>query len=426
MSQKHFPKTFCVEPFTGMRQTALGAMAPCPYGAGEWAIGHLSVRDRFFYETLERMRTQFLKGEKPAECQKCWNEEACGKKSLRVRSLKNRKEDLKLVASGLWKKGPTTLAIKTSNICNLACKMCCGMDSSKYQKEGEHYAQEYGVKYFNRYLPPHPPTPFSEKDAMQYAEMSENLTRIDFFGGEPFLNRTHLVLLKELIRRGRSRKVELYYATNATIFPSEEMIEIWRNFKLIRLGLSIDGVDKRYTYIRWPGDFEKVKENIQRYRTELALALWSGGTCFEMIGCMTLTNLNIYGLPETYKWLKKNIGNVYISLVQNPSYQCIVNLPESAKQKIYEHLRSSPHHKDFECFISFMKENPLNEKEWRKFVVTTERQDRYRKLFLKDVYAQYWSWIKEEYVPFAQELHEDGQPQYVPLEFQAPYAGANA
>jgi sulfatase maturation enzyme AslB (radical SAM superfamily) len=301
-----------------MRQNAYGAMAPCCFGAGEWDLAGMPAREKFFAEPWERMREIFLDGGKPIECSRCWFEEEAGKKSMRQIFLEERKDAVSLVESGAWRRGPVIVQVKTSNVCNLACKTCWGTESTKFGREAEYYETEY--QPIDNYLkPPAPSTHVSEADFRDYGEFSDNLETVDFFGGEPLLNKTHWVLLKGLIERGRSREVGLYYSTNATLYPSDELIAMWKQFKSIKIGFSIDGIDAGFHYVRWPGDFAGVSENIDRIRDELRPELERHGVRVELAGAPTCSIYNVYSIGEVYDWLKTKLGGgVYVTLVQGP------------------------------------------------------------------------------------------------------------
>jgi hypothetical protein len=54
-----------------------------------------------------------------------------------------------------------------------------------------------------------------------------------------------------------------------------------------------------------------------------------------------------------------------------------------------------------------MNSRGYDEWEWRKFVIWTERQDRYRQLALRDVYPEYWEVMRPFYEPYARDISEE-------------------
>lgn len=371
-----------------MRQNAYGNMSPCPFGAGEWALGHLPVKERFFSKPWQQLRDKFLAGEKPAECKRCWVEEDAGKRSMRMIYLDERKENLDLIADGSWEKGPVSITIKTSNVCNLSCKTCWGQESSGFRREGEHYEKQYGA-IGNSCTTPEP-RHMPEADARQYAEFSDNVKYLEFFGGEPLMNKTHFILLEEIIRRGRAREISLFYSTNVTIYAPPEAAELWRHFKAVKMGLSIDGIHEGFHYMRWPGKFERIERNIQRYQTELTPFLNQHGTKFQLVGAPTVSIYNVYNIDETYDWLMKTIGRCYITLVQSPPQKAIVNIPDHVKPKIAEKLLQSPYRTEFQNLVNFMMSRSYDPTLWQIFRAWTRIQDEYRKVFFQDVYPEYY------------------------------------
>ena len=61
-------------------------------------------------------------------------------------------------------------------------------------------------------------------------------------GGEPTLIKEHGYFLEKFINDGTSKDIDLHYSLNCTQFP-DYFIELWKNFRNIRIHLSIDDID---------------------------------------------------------------------------------------------------------------------------------------------------------------------------------------
>jgi hypothetical protein len=256
-------KNFCIAPFQSTRQNAYGKNSPCAFGAGEWDHSQLTPKQRWNSAELNQLRYQFIQDQRPVECHRCWSEEDAGKISLRQRQYEYFPNDYDhFIKNGKWLNGPKTVVFKSSNICNLACRSCGGWDSNTFADEGQHYAKVYHTKsasgrLHNRYIPLRSP---KHTDFMQFIEISQNIEKIDFFGGEPFLNITQLDLLEHLAKSGASKNITLFYSTNCTNYPTERLKQAWNQFKKIEISVSIDGTQERFEYMRWPGKWQRCLE----------------------------------------------------------------------------------------------------------------------------------------------------------------------
>ena len=124
--------SYCSSPFVATRQTAYDKISPCAFGPIEVQVDHdISQKDRWNHPALADLRNKFLAGEKPTECKRCWDEEDAGIKSLRLRT-----NEMYGTENKGWEQGPRELVIKTTNVCNLACRTCGGWDTSLYWPEG--------------------------------------------------------------------------------------------------------------------------------------------------------------------------------------------------------------------------------------------------------------------------------------------------
>ena len=56
------------------------------------------------------------------------------------------------------------------------------------------------------------------------------------------------------------------YATNLSIFPNDETIELWKKFKKVILNVSIDGVGEKFEYVRWPLQWHQIDNNLKKLK----------------------------------------------------------------------------------------------------------------------------------------------------------------
>lgn len=382
------PEHFCIAPFQSIRQNAYGRNSPCAFGAGEWHHSNLTALERWNSPELNALRKEFIAGGKPKICHRCWDEEASGKKSLRQRQYEYFPNDYnEFIKTGQWMAGPKTAVFKTSNVCNLACRSCGGWDSNTYAKEGQYYAQLYNTKIdnkvHNRFIPL---LPAKHMDFMQYTEIADNLEKIDFFGGEPFLNTTQLDLLEYLADNGLSKKITLFYSTNCTNHPTARLKKAWNKFKRVEISMSIDGTQDRFEYLRWPGKWSTAVEVMDHI---LDLKNTLDTEVYTMAG-LTYSLLNMLDADNIHSWLTKHIGPVYVNMVNYPDYLSLHCAPEHVKSVVKQSIKNT----EVLGYLDLRESNPTT---WKQFIIWAKRQDLYRKQNLETVAPELFELIKDDW-----------------------------
>ena len=173
-----------------------------------------------------------------------------------------------------------------------------------------------------------------------------NIRQLHTVGGEPFLIEKHWELLQSIIDSGTANQTVIEYNTNLTVIP-KKMMDIWRHFKLIKIGVSIDGVGALNNYIRHPSRFESVEKNLDQLNQSYNnLLIWINAT---------VQTYNILHLTDLIQWkLKKSSLNINednvinFHALHNPSFLNVKILPKSYKRKVEE---------KFNQFLSSFNEN---------------------------------------------------------------------
>lgn len=122
------------------------------------------------------------------------------------------------------------------------------------------------------------------------------LKYIHFNGGEPLLSKEHVKFLKAIPIKSQ---VHLNYNTNGTILPSDDLTELWSQFKLVQLDFSIDDISDRFEYQRYPAKWNDVVKNLQWFIDN------SPVNCMFAVNT-TVSILNQSNLPQLIDWLTKN------------------------------------------------------------------------------------------------------------------------
>jgi MoaA/NifB/PqqE/SkfB family radical SAM enzyme len=176
----------------------------------------------------------------------------------------------------------------------------------------------------------------------------------------------------------------LHYTTNATIFPDNSWLELWKQFKEVEIQLSIDGIGQRFEYIRYPASWEIVSTNALKY-LEIQNIKLSIST--------TVSAYNIAYLDELFSWAKQNgLPKPYLGRVHNPSHLRPTVWKDNAKQFIIDKLRGSNF--DFGAFVNLLQ-NENDSHLFDDFRYRLLRHDQYRNLSFKNTFPELFTFLSD-------------------------------
>jgi MoaA/NifB/PqqE/SkfB family radical SAM enzyme len=355
---------FCVLPWVSLEASPIGTVRPCCLADDEltddtgkkFSLLTANFKDIQNSAGMKRLREQFLAGEQPQTCRKCWNEERAGRTSKRMHTLDRMKH---MGISSDWTadaKPLMFLDLKLGNICNLKCRICGSWSSSTFateelanlgpnedRKTNHHYTMLRAGAW-----PRENPTFWSEID-----QVSDQIRYIEFTGGEPFMIQEHFDLLQQLVDRGLAGQIEIHYNTNGTQWP-EGAEQIWRHFKTVEIAFSIDDVGARFEYQRSNAVWTQVIDNIGRFRQ-----MRDRHANIQLQVCSTVNVFNVYYLEELAAWIdQQDFDFVYWNMMHEAYYFSINTLPELAKAAITKQLTqaqvSDRHRQEFDRIMDFM------------------------------------------------------------------------
>lgn len=410
--------SFCVLPWIHLATRPNGDMRICCVAnasgaeSGDYTVGLVKMEngqpanfskdlptEAFNNDYMKSVRKTMLAGEVPASCLKCYEEEQQGIASKRIWEtgtwhLEEQIDIQELIREtaedGTVPHKLQYLDLRLGHTCNLKCVMCSPHDSSLWVPEHKKIMplirsplikkqMDWKPELFNNQWHENPA--FWE----QIYDQIPNIKQLYFAGGEPLLIKEHKMFLKEIIKRGYADKISLRYNTNG-ILVNEEIIEIWEQFKKVKVGVSLDGIGDRVGYIRYPTDFKKVEENLRRLdntkdniRINIALAVQI---------------LNIKHIPDFIKWKvtsnfkKVNFdtnaagqlaggGLVGVHLLWIPTWLSLRVLPKEDKKevrKLFEELREwlwDNYSRDEEFWVT----NPYGWRRWEGILDWMDAED---------------------------------------------------
>jgi MoaA/NifB/PqqE/SkfB family radical SAM enzyme len=356
---------FCVLPWVSLETSPIGTVRPCCLAENELrddtgtkfnlATAEFAAIQRS--QDMQNLRQQFLSGEQPETCRKCWREERSGRTSKRMHTLDRLKHMLPDQAWTIDAKPLMFLDLKLGNICNLKCRICGSWSSSTFATEelanlgpDQNRKDSFHYKMLRQGAwPRENPVFWSE-----LAGIADQIRYLEFTGGEPFMIEEHFDLLRSLASAGLAPNIEIHYNTNGTQWP-RDAVAVWKSFKTVEIAFSIDDVGARFEYQRTNAVWTEVVENIARFRE-----LRRHAPNIQLQVCSTVNVFNVAYLEELSHWIEQqNFDYVYWNMMHEAYYFSISTLPQDAKDIISQRLQSAQvserNRLEFNNIIEFMQ-----------------------------------------------------------------------
>jgi uncharacterized Fe-S cluster-containing radical SAM superfamily protein len=409
-------KTFCVLPWIHFATRPNGDMRLCcnanSSGAGTdheiglvknetgrpANFGRETPMSAWNNEYMKDVRLTMLEGNIPASCAKCHKEEFNGVASKRIWETGTWVEDgidlpeliNQTEEDGTVPERLVYLDLRLGHTCNLKCIMCSPHDSSMwvadhkkvyplFQAKELKEQMSWDQQEFNNKWHEHPD--FWKE---MYAQIP-NLKQVYFAGGEPLLIKEHKLFLEEIIRQGYADKILVRYNTNGLLI-NDEIIELWKKFKKVKVGFSIDAVGDRNYYIRYPSDWDTIVRNLHKLDNTPDNIQVSIATAIQI--------LNIKHLPELAKWkvqqkfkkvnfenvtggIEAGGGIVNMHLLYIPTFLSIRCLPEYDKEEVRKSFADLATwlYANYRQDEDFWKHNPYGWKRWQAVLEFMDAED---------------------------------------------------
>lgn len=352
---------FCVLPWVSLEASPIGTVRPCcladheitdPHGQ-KYLLGETAFSDIRQSQHMQNLRQQFLLGQQPETCRRCWAEEDSGRTSKRQHTLERLH---RIIPDDDWTEEPRELMfldLKLGNICNLKCRICGSWSSSTYASEEIKFQKDkknnfhYAMMKLGRWPRE---TPAFWKDL---ENNMHSLRYLEFTGGEPFMIQEHFELLDKLVSTGHARHIELHYNTNGTVWPSGAE-KIWKAFRIVEIAFSIDDIGDRFEYQRAGADWLSVNSNIELFKE-----MRNRNRNMRLQVCSTVNVFNVLYLDQLAQWIdNQNFDFVYWNMLHDAPYYSIASLPDRAKHQIAHRLQtadfSQMHQQEIDRIIAFM------------------------------------------------------------------------
>ena len=384
-------------------------------------------------EILKDVRKSMMAGEWHPECERCRQEELNGMRSRR--EYENDDWGKWFGDISLEKVLPITdedgtidtsqqdiefIDIRYGNFCNLKCRMCGPTDSHKWYDDfvkttgRTHYKDTHETIQLTKnakgkwHTDQYDWFQGNNKYWDNFEKYASTAKKLYIVGGEPLIIPEHQESLERLVASGKASKIQLEYNTNLTMVP-DRLVYLWEQFKQIRIGVSIDGIDDVFNYQRTPAKFSAVYKNMLTLQNNehINLKAWFA---------YTVTPMNVFHMADFMKWKLTKSGLdkfnpvsalrpiITHHMCHSPKYYNIKVLPQYLKDQVAEHYQK---HKDWilttnqsdnvkDNFVKvlngvekFMMSEDYSEKWLDHFIDETSKLDKIRKQNILDIVPQY-------------------------------------
>jgi len=372
------PEKICMLPWISIETSPIGTARPCCLAKDEisgYNLREHTLEEIYHSDYMQDLRKDFLAGNKPSTCQRCWDEEAAGRTSKRMNSRIRLKEYYDLVdfnnvnPDQLW-----FIDLKLGNICNLKCRICGSWSSSKWAKEEMDYVpginrkEHLAYKFLTDGAWPRENPQFWDN----LKALLPNIKYFEFTGGEPFLIQQHFDLLQYAVDHDYAKNIEIHYNTNGTVFP--DCYNIWSHFKHVEVAFSIDNTKERFEYERYGADWNIVQNNLVKFNSMRSAK-------FSTQLCLTVNIQNVYYLPEICRWIEdQTFDHVYFNMLHDPWHMCISRMTPAAQALVIDRLENHQFHPKHRAeimrIVKFIRNGQGSDGE--EFLQKMQTTDKYR------------------------------------------------
>jgi len=392
------PSSICMLPWISVETSPMGTVRPCcmaheeitDEAGNKYDLTKTNIETAYRSTYMQNLRQQFRAGEKPATCNRCWEEEAAGRTSKRMHTQVRLKELYKEVdwtndnPDQLW-----FVDLKLGNICNLKCRICGSWSSSKWAEEELKYMpgvdkkQHIAYQWLKQGAWPRKTETFWDN----MRELLPNIKYFEFTGGEPWMIKEHFDLLEYAVETGDSQHIDIHYNTNATQYPGGHW-GLWKNFGRVDIAFSVDNVGNRFEYERYGANWQESNIIIDEIHIMKKMSVPNITTQL----CFTINIQNVYYLDELLAWANtKPFGSIYFNMMHSPDHMSIQYMTPRAKELVLNKLKttfwtSKSYQEEINSVINFIEAGPGSD--GSEFLFKMKQTDEYRKQCFTDTHPE--------------------------------------
>lgn len=394
----NLPDHICMLPWISLETSPIGTARPC-------CMAHEEIRDEsgtkydlnttdlttiYRSKYMQDLRKEFRNGEKPATCNRCWDEEDAGRDSKRIHTRTRLKELYTQVdwanddPDQLW-----FIDLKLGNICNLKCRICGSWSSSKWAEEELAYMPDLANKKEHiayQWLRAGAWPRKTETFWDNLRSLLPNIKYFEFTGGEPWLIDEHFELLEFAVAEGHGKHIDIHYNTNATQ-PPTRLVPLLSKLGRVDIAFSIDNVGARFEYERYGAKWEEANTIIDATHG----LKWVYPNITTQL-CFTINVQNVYYLDELLAWADtKGFGDIYFNMMHSPDHMSIQRMTPEAQKLVINKLKttfwtSNKYQQEIDSVIKFIELGSGSD--GTEFLMKMQRTDSHRRQNFVDTHPE--------------------------------------
>lgn len=357
----------CPMPFTSMHIEPDGrikiccndnpGVIPTDNNGNSYNVNTHKLSDFWNSDHVQTVRKQFINGEQPVSCRKCWETELIENNSSSVRigaisRLKDLNFDYNKVINkcdnGYLENPPIDYQIMVGNLCNLGCKMCAPDYSTNFSKffKSKGFETMKKVKFHSLHSPDY--FKYAEKSygviydwpkkiglSKIFSEYNDNILEMVITGGEPTIVTENIEFLEYLGKKDKD--ITLRIATNCTNI-NKKILSALDKFNKPRIMCSIDGMNEIAAIQRTYSNWTQVEKNLKM------LYQWSIEKPNRHIYVHSvLTALNFHHIVDFWNYIFKNyplLSTSYLPIVNVDNPLGIALIPQRFKTKLLDKIEN--------------------------------------------------------------------------------------
>lgn len=373
---------------THLAITPVGKVLPCcRFKQNNWNVNFDSnLKTVFEKQELQDVRYSLKNNIKHERCNKCWMQEDNNILSMRVQYNKERDFDV-LEKYNTYEK-IHSLEIAFSNHCNYKCRHCNTFNSSRWKEDDMMLGN------------PVPERLLLEPD-VESLELDKlvNLQHVKMLGGEPLLSKQH----KKLLQSIDIENINLEYVTNGSIWPDDEIVDLWKRAKSLHIIVSLDDIYDRSDYFRTDSNFKTIQDTMSKFeklRQEHHIMWCNIHCCINALNLFNLDKIVQFMLDKFPMWhftFDKIIHPAYLDISQwshqHAGHQ-IHKLEQIDKTIPLDSLLNDHKKRNISKIIKLLKASCTSDKcNFTKLLETNTLLDKSRNTHLLDVHPYFERYI---------------------------------
>ena len=334
-----------------------------------------TIKQHINSDYYKEVRLQMLNNIKPKACMRCYKEEDKGIKSKRQHEATVFPSYTADYASKLTSEDGSIdmdlrfVELRLGNVCNVRCRTCNPASSSRWVADYKKIVDSLEFVNDGYSWLDHKHDFQWPEDENFYEDLfkcAPNLEVLYINGGEPTLIKAHWKFLEMLVESGRSKNIILWYNINMTNLP-DKAIPLWKEFKEARVCPSIDDLDHRNKYIRYPTEWSDVEKNLDTIMQvpELNVRI-----------TQTVSAYSYIYLDEFLNWAPVPVD---MNFVYDPDYLSPGILPPVVRHEAHAKFRKTMGNRhELGTLLSMYNDDDWDEVKWEHFCRYNDELDKIR------------------------------------------------